>query len=506
MPIFLALWASNQSPRRTEMHCGYFHRSLAGAATALACLAAGFLGIPAPAALAQQIRHAVWRTPETEQATQYQFSEEDGALLDKIQRGCFRYFWEEVGAPSGLAKDRRSTDVASIAGIGFQLSALPIGVERGWITREQGEQRALSILRTLTQRDDNRYQGVYLHFVQSHDAGVSPAALRNEASTLDHALLLAGAAPAASYFGGEVAELVDRMIDQTNWQAFLSPQGFISFGWQPADNRNMKGDGALISADWHVASDEERLLYFVAAGSPAPERAVPPTAYYRLHRSVEGHGDLPPHAVSPTGALFTYFFSHMWIDYRRLSADDPQRFGVDAPPIDWFENSRRAVLTHRQRCIEVAHQYTTFSHDRWGVSPCMGYDETGESAYLVQDVTPNLSKRDEWRRGTVAPYAAGCAIVFAPQESLAALRAFRELKNRAGEPLVWRDPDQGGYALADSFNIDEDRAVDDNVAIDVGPLLLAIENARTGLVWRLFMQHALAQRAVQRLNLSPHGT
>jgi hypothetical protein len=444
----------------------------------------------------------VHRTAETEQATRYQFSEEDGALLDTIQRGCFRYFWDEVGTPSGLAKDRRTTEVASVAGVGFQLSALPIGVERGWITREQGEQRALSILRTLTQRDDNRWQGVFLHFVQKNDGSVSMASHKNEASTLDHALLLAGAVPAAKYFGGEVAELVDAMIAQTNWRAFLSPQGFISLGWQPRDNRNVKGEGALMPADWHVASDEERLLYFVAAGAPAPEHAVAPDTYYRLKRSVEGHGDLPPHAVSPTGALFTYFFSHTWIDYRRLSADNPKAFGVDAPRIDWFENSRRAVLTHRQRCLEVAPRYTTFSTDRWGVSPCMGYDAAGESTYLVQDVTPNLSKRDEWGRGTVAPYAAGCAIVFAPQESLAALRAFRQLKNRAGEPLVWRDPDHGGYALADSFNVDEDRAVDDNVAIDVGPMLIAIENARTGLVWRLFMEHELAQRAVQRLGLS----
>jgi hypothetical protein len=488
-------------PLPAEDHGGSMHRTISCfvmRALGVACL----LATTVPSGAADEARREVHRTAETEQATQYRFSEEDGALLDTIQRGCFRYFWDEVGSPSGLAKDRRTTEVASVAGVGFQLSALPIGVERGWITREQGEQRALSILRTLTQRDDNRWQGVFLHFVQKNDASVSTAAHKNEASTLDHALLLAGAVPAAMYFGGEVAQLVDVMIDQTNWRAFLSPQGFISLGWQPHDNQNMKGEGALMPADWHVASDEERLLYFVAAGGPAPERAVAPDTYYRLRRSVEAHGDLPPHAVSPTGALFTYFFSHTWIDYRRLGADDPKAFGVDAPRIDWFENSRRAVLTHRQRCMEVAPQFTTFGPDRWGVSPCMGYDDAGESAYLVQDVTPNLSKRDEWRRGTVAPYAAGCSIVFAPQESLAALRAFRALKNRAGEPLVWRDPDQGGYALADSFNLEEDRAVDDNVAIDVGPMLLAIENARTGLVWRLFMQHALAQRAVQRLGLS----
>jgi hypothetical protein len=107
------------------------------------------------------------------------------------------------------------------------------------------------------------------------------------------------------------------------------------------------------------------------------------------------------------------------------------------------------------------------------------------------------------QRGTVAPYAAASAIMFTPQESLAALREFRELKGRDGQPLVWRDPHRGGYALADSFNLDQGVTCDDNVAIDVGPMLLAIENARTGLIWRLFMEHDVARRAVERLKFVP---
>ena len=109
-----------------------------------------------------------------------------------------------------------------------------------------------------------------------------------------------------------------------------------------------------------------------------------------------------------------------------------------------------------------------------------------------------------WLEGlTIAPYAAGSSIMFTPAESMAALRVYRNLKTAGGQPLVWRDPAEGGYAFADSFNLDQRHVSDDNIAIDVGPMLVAIENVRTGLVWRLFMQHEVARRAVDALELQP---
>ena len=442
----------------------------------------------------------VLRSAETEQAIAYRFSDDDVELLDSIQEGCFRFFWNEVGE-TGLVKDRRTTIVSSLAGVGFQLSSLPIGVERKWITREQGEQRALKILRSLTARNDNRHAGVFLHFVHRDTGGVYPK-FRNEASTVDHSLLLAGALPAASYFGGEVAEIIDRLVAESNWKAFASPEtGLLSFAWKPDDNRSMNGDGAFMPNQWHLASDEERLIYFMAVGCPTPEFAIEPRQYYQLKRHVDRHQDMLPYVVSWNGALFTYFFSHCWIDYRSLTADDPAAFGGAGPRVDWFENSRRATLTHRQRCIEASEEFATFAPDRWGVSPCMGLNEEGRASYLVQDVRPNLSRNDNWQGGTVAPYAAGSAIIFTPAESMAALRAFRELQTPAGEWLAWRDPAGGGYGLADSINLDQQHASDDYVSIDMGPMLLAIENVRTGLIWRLFKQHKIAQQTTERLGL-----
>jgi hypothetical protein len=438
-------------------------------------------------------------SPETAAAAHFPLTDRDKQLLDEVEHGCFLYFWREVGTPAKLVKDRYKAPVASIAAVGFQLSALPIGVERGWITREQGRQRARTVLTSLVERHDNKKLGIYLHFPDHNSGGPSQQGYEVLCSTVDTALLIAGAIPAGEYFGGEVKILVDRMIAEANWRAYgTSPEGFICMGWKPDDPSRIAGNGAFHSSHWNVASDEERLIYFLAVGAPVAEHAVGPRAYYQLRRVMKRHEDMPPYVVSWPGALFTYFFSHCWIDYRALGSDHPSRFGVSTPTVDWFENSRRAVLTHRRRCLEQEERFKTLSSDRWGLSACVGRE-----GYIVPMVQPNLAAEDRWFEGTVAPYAAAAAIMFAPRESLAAIRAFRELRDTHGQPLVWRDPAHGGYGFADAFNLDQHYVSDDYVGIDQGPMLLAIENARTGLIWKLFMQHDTARRAVARLGLAP---
>jgi hypothetical protein len=454
-----------------------------------------------PTAVAEEVFTDIVRGAETEAAANYSLAKEDERLLDAIQKGCFQYLWNEVDPVSGLVKDRRENPVGSIAGVGFQLSSLPIGVERGWITEAQGRERAVRVLKTLLGRTDNRKFGVMVHFVDLRTGGILPRRRSESVSTIDHALLLAGALPAAEYFGEEIAQLVDQFLAETNWKAFdVSPRGLINFGWR-FEGPDLNGPGGFSKFDWHLASDEERLIYFMACGSPREEHAGDPADYYRLARNIEQHGDMEPFVVSWNGSMFTYFFAHCWIDYRRLEADEPRQFGVDNPRVDWFENSRRATLTHRARCVEAADRFKTLAEDRWGFAPCTARNSAGRNTYIVQSLEPNIENADNWEGGTVAPYAAGTAIMFTPAESLAALRAFRDLKGNDGRPLAWRDPEVGGYGFADSFNVDQQYASDDNVAIDVGPMLLAIENVRTGLIWRLFMQHEASQRSMRALKL-----
>ncbi|MHC4092389.1 MAG: glucoamylase family protein, partial [Planctomycetota bacterium] len=356
---------------------------------------------------------------------------------------------------------------------------------------------ATDVLRTLIERKDNKKFGLYYHFLDYDTGGQSKSGYEVLVSTVDSALFIAGAIPAGEYFGGTVKVLVDRLVADADWTAFSTgPRGALSMGWRPASPEQPVSKGHFHSWHWTCASDEERLIYFLAVASPDPAHAIAPQTYYRLRRRVNGHGKMPPYVVSPQGTLFQYLFSHCWIDYRSLGADDPTRLGVDAPRVDWFENSRRAVLTHRARCLEQRSRFKTLAEDRWGLSACGGRD-----GYLVPEVRPNEIDKDNWHEGTVAPYAAVSSIMFAPRESLAAVRAFRNLRDAEGTLLIWRDPADSGYGFVDAFNLDQGFVSDDYVGIDQGPMLLAIENARTGLMWRLFMSSDTSRRAVARLRL-----
>ncbi len=164
--------------------CSAFWAVLFYLGNALACC--GIFAADAPQAV-------VARSAETERARHFDFSAADEALLEQVERGCFNYLWKEAGTRSGLVKDRRLREACSVGGVGFQLSALPIAVERGWITKAEGEARAVSVLRTLAGRADNREFGVLLHFVELETAAPLPGRESESHSTIDHALFLAGA-------------------------------------------------------------------------------------------------------------------------------------------------------------------------------------------------------------------------------------------------------------------------------------------------------------------------
>src|SRR6478609_10765271 len=178
-------------------------------------------------------------------AWNYRFSPEDEAFLNEIEHGCFQYLWKEVGSPAKLAKDKTSDTICSTAAVGFQLSSLPIGIKRGWITQAEGEERALTVLRALVERKDNKKFGIYFHFIDSDTGGLpdfSKTKYHYEltASTVDHALLQAGAMTAASYFGGEVARLADKLAAGADWRAMFDEKaGFLSMGWQAETDRGV---------------------------------------------------------------------------------------------------------------------------------------------------------------------------------------------------------------------------------------------------------------------------
>ncbi|HZW08404.1 MAG TPA: glucoamylase family protein, partial [Phycisphaerales bacterium] len=314
----------------------------------------------------------------------------------------------------------------------------------------------------------------------------------------------------------------DELVAAADWTAFFEPEprapwaeGFISLGWRPDDPRDPAGPGEVLPFGWVDAGCEHRLVTFL--GVCADEGKGPaPSQYYRLRRTLGTYDDLGPIVWFPwSGALFTAFFSHCWIDYAHMGPDDPAAHGVERRArVDWWENSRRLATMHRLKAIENPRGFRTVGPNAWGVGASDGPDGYHVAhlhpepipmpgAVPGEDYPPERSQ-DDWLDGTIAPYAAGSCIMFTPQASLAALRHYRSLRYDDGRPLVWREPDPGRrrYGFLDAYNVDRAWVATDYVAIDQGPLLLAIENARTGLVWRLFHAHPRIQSGMERLGLA----
>ncbi|MEZ6243296.1 MAG: glucoamylase family protein [Phycisphaerales bacterium] len=454
----------------------------------------------------------------------FHFSDEDEALLDEIEHASFLFFWKAVSPETGMVYDRTSSDVISVGGVGFQLSALPIGVERGWITREEGRERAVQILSALEREPTNRKAGLFYHFLEPDDARPRRVGAELVVSTIDSAVLFAGMMTAGSYFGGDVQEIGDRLWRAADWSFFLHetgeaglPGGYLSLGWRPTDDADPTGDGALIGYSWIDSGDEHRLVTFMGVSAPEEAHRVPPERYFALRRQLGTYEGVGPLVWFPySGALFTAFFANCWIDYAHLGVDDPASWGAPARSrVDWWENSRRTVNLHRAAARENARGLPTLGEDAWGLSACDAPD-----GYLVAGVFPHRVEmvgakperdyatyvpEDRMGDGTVPPYAAGASIIFEPGAAVAALRLYRTLCDELGSPLVWRDPADGGYGLRDAFNM---RGPDgspwvaaDDVAIDHGPMLLGIENARTGLIWRLFASHPSIRDGLSRLRL-----
>jgi hypothetical protein len=455
----------------------------------------------------------------------FEFSGEDSAQLDEVQRGCFNFMWNAANPTTGMVPDRTSGPTISTAGVGFELASIPIGVERGWITREEGRARVTLILDSLARDPDIRHEGLFQHFIDGGTAGphTNPE-LEHVVSTIDSGLLFSGMIVASQYFGGEVKVKGDALVAGANWKAFVSgseatphERGFISLGWKPDDKAKSTGPGTYLPYYWVDSGDEHKLVTFLAVCSPKDASRIDPATYYRLRRQVGEYPGVEQFIWFPwSGALFTYFFANCFIDYSAIGPDHPEAFDVpNRPSVDWWENGRRAVRFHQIRAIEEAARYPTFGEHSWGLtaSDCVkGYQVPGVFPKLVR-FTGDRAKwdfdeyvpKDDLGDGCMAPYGAASAIMFDPEASLAAMRHYRGLKDEAGKSLAWRDPASGGYGFVDAFRVAGDGhrswAAADVLAIDQGPMLVAIENARTGLIWRLFHEHPFVRAGMDRLRL-----
>jgi hypothetical protein len=402
---------------------------------------------------------------------------DDEAFLDLVQRTAFDYFWYEANPENGLVKDRSSDpSVSSIAAVGFGLSALTVGIDRGWISREAGRELVLTTLEFLwnspqgPEAGATGYKGFYYHFL---DRQSGRRAGDSELSTIDTALLLGGVLHVQQYFDqadageAEIRALADAIYRRVEWPWVQVRSVKICHGWTP--------EAGFLPYDWG-GYNESMILYLLALGSPAlPISPEAWTAWTSSYAWQTHYG----HAFVVFPPLFGHQYSHVWVDFRGIQDTYMRDKGLD-----YFENSRRATLANRAYAIANPHGWADYGENVWGLTA-----SDIPSSYRARGAPP--PENDD---GTITPTAAGGSFAFTPGESLEALRHMYD---------TYRTKIWGPYGFKDAFNPSMEWFASDYLGIDQGPIVLMIENYRTGRIWKVFMQHEAIQRGLARAGFLP---
>ncbi|CCC57812.1 glucoamylase family protein [Caloramator australicus] len=393
-------------------------------------------------------------------------------ILNQEMLGSFKYFWKEANIDKnskgyGLIRDRAPSNpnVASIAAVGFGLTAIPIGIKRGWISFEEGYERVNGTLDTLLNLD--RVNGFFYHFM---DIYTGERVWKCEVSIIDTAIAICGAILAGEFFGGEIKKKANKLYEEIDWNWYLDKyKNWFYMGYTPE-----KG----FEGYWDFYA-EQLMLYFLAVASPThPVDREVYYSFFRNYAEYKGYRFIN----SWLGSIFTYQFSHAWFDFRGK---------VDRKGIDWFENSILATLANRQFCIDNKDKFKGFNENSWGLTACdgpKGYE--GRYGALPSGLFNNENIVD----GTVPPCGAAGSIVFTPKESMDALEYYyKNIKGIFGE-----------YGFKDAFNLENDYWVsEDYVGIDKGITLIMIENYITGFVWNTFMKNDHVKKAFELLEFRP---
>ena len=404
-------------------------------------------------------------------------TDSDEALLDQVQRAAFSYFTDYVNPVNGLVADTsREGAPASIAVAGFALSCYPVAVERGWMSRADALARTLAALRFFRhseqskQRDATGWEGFYYHFL---DMKRGRRTWKSELSVMDTALLIAGVLCAAAYFGEDTPderELRDHAVAlyrRVNWRWAHGNKPTTRQGWTP--------ESGFLHYGWD-GYDEAAILYVLGLASPT--HAMASDSYHAWTAKYEWKTVYDIDYLY-AGPLFIHQFSHAWIDFAGIQDHFMREKGID-----YFENSRRATLIHREYATRNPDGFAGYGPDCWGLTANDGPGFKTEVVGGQKRRFMGYAARgapfgpDD---GTIGPGAALASIPFAPDETLAVLRHFRD---RYPDMIRdWRLP--GGFNPSLPGPGPAGWVADACFGLDQGLAVMMIENFRTGLIWRL---------------------
>jgi hypothetical protein len=408
----------------------------------------------------------------------------DSALFDLVQKQTFEYFHEGAEPVSGLARERFHADgvypendknIVTSGGAGFGVMAYVVAMERGFITRQEGRSRLEKIVKFLETAD--RFHGAWPHWWNGETGKVKPFSSKDNGGDLvETSYMVQGLLCVRQYFKDgteeekQLAARIDQLWKDVEYDWYRNGKNVLYWHWSPSYEWQM---------NFAVHGYNECLILYIL-GASSPTHGVPAEVYHEgwaQNGKIRGlhtyggdtlklhHQGNPPHG----GPLFWAQYSYLGLDPR----------GLKDQYADYWNETKNQALINYKWCVDNPKKYKGYGPDNWGLT----------ASYSVKFYAAHAPD-EENDRGVISPTAALSSFPYTPQQSMAAMKHwYRDLKDK-----IW-----GPYGFYDGFSEQYNWFAPKYLAIDQGPIVVMMENYRSGLLWKLFMSCPEIQNGLKKL-------
>lgn len=409
-------------------------------------------------------------------------------LLDTLQRQTFEYFWSGAEENSGLARERihmdgvypqNDQDIITTGGLGFGMMAILIGVKNGYITRAQALERFERIVNFLEKA--NRFHGVWPHWLNGKTGKVKPFSKKDNGGDLvETAFLIQGLLTVSEYFKeGSTREQnislrIEKLYDEVEWDWYTRGEDVLYWHWSPEYEWEM---------NFPVSGYNECLIMYVLAASSRTHSITPQayhkgwamsgkiansTTYYDLPTVLNYYGN----DSVPTGPLFWSHYSYLGLNPK----------GLKDTYADYWQLVQNHALIHYKYAIDNPKGYKGYGKNQWGMT----------SSYSMKGYAGHRPGLD---LGVISPTAALSSIAYTPKESMQMIKYLYQ----QADSLV------GPYGPYDAYSHENNWYTKRYLAIDQGPIVVMIENYRSGMIWDSFYGREDIQTGLKKLGFqSPY--
>lgn len=402
----------------------------------------------------------------------------DSALLDVVQKQTFRYFWDFAHPVSNLSRERSNeaydygSEVVTTGGTGFGIMSVIVATERKWINRDTAAKFLLKMVKFLSKSDS--YHGVFPHWLNGTTGKTIPFSRKDDGADLvETSFLFQGLLSARQYFNGnnnteqELRNRINWLWNDVEWNWFTKDEDVLYWHWSPNNGWAM---------NFAIRGFNECLITYILAAS-GERYPVTADVYHRgwvqsnfFKNEKEFYGIKLPLGFDYGGPLFFSHYSFLGINPK----------GLKDNYADYWQQNRNHTLINREHCIRNPNKFKGYGENCWGLTASDTYD--GYNAF---------SPTNDF--GTITPTAALSAFPYTPEHSMKALRHFYyDLGDK-----IWSE-----YGFVDAFNETKNWYAKSHLAIDQGPIIVMIENHRSGLIWNLLMSCPEVQAGLKKLGFT----